>query len=218
MRSAWTASPMSRSTWSAAKAEHREERPTHCKQREAFGLPFLTPATCLIGFTLKQPLSANMPDCTGISSTADGANRLCSGLRSPPLRSTRSTTGFGPYLQRRGRSLRPHLDAGDRRGRRRHHPLPAIGPTSSRATASPLTVSKMAHFKALLGGNLDHRYAESCRHTVEREAAIGLDARIRSSSGNFVPAGGARCAGAQAPLLRRQACRAQQGGFASHQL
>ena len=38
----------------------------------------------------------------------------------------------------------------------------------------------------MLGGNLDHRYAELCRHTVEREAAIGLDARIRSSSGNFV--------------------------------
>jgi hypothetical protein len=38
----------------------------------------------------------------------------------------------------------------------------------------------------LLGGNLDHRYAESCRHTVEQEAQIGLDARIRSSAGNTV--------------------------------
>ena len=43
-----------------------------------------------------------------------------------------------------------------------------------------------AHFKALLGGNLDERYAESCRHTVEREAALGFDARIRSTAGNYV--------------------------------
>jgi len=38
----------------------------------------------------------------------------------------------------------------------------------------------------LLGGDLDRRYAESCRRTVEREAEIGLDARIRSSAGNTV--------------------------------
>jgi len=45
---------------------------------------------------------------------------------------------------------------------------------------------ELAHFQALLGGNLDQRYAESCRRTVEQEAAIGLDARIRSSAGNTV--------------------------------
>jgi len=43
-----------------------------------------------------------------------------------------------------------------------------------------------SHFEALLGGNLDDRYVESCRKTVEQEAAIGLDARMRSSAGNFV--------------------------------
>src|ERR1700689_5332166 len=43
-----------------------------------------------------------------------------------------------------------------------------------------------SHFKALLGGNLDDQYMESCRRTVEQEAAIGLDARMRSSAGNFV--------------------------------
>jgi len=43
-----------------------------------------------------------------------------------------------------------------------------------------------SHFAALLGGSLDQRYVESCRRTVEQEAAIGLDARMRSSAGNFV--------------------------------
>jgi methyl-accepting chemotaxis protein len=45
---------------------------------------------------------------------------------------------------------------------------------------------EVAHFQALLGGKLDRRYAESCRQTVEKEAAVGLDARIRSTSGSFV--------------------------------
>jgi methyl-accepting chemotaxis protein len=61
----------------------------------------------------------------------------------------------------------------------------SVGPTVARHRESVVSL-EAAHFKALLGGNLDHSYAESCRHTVEREAAIGLDARIRSSSGNFV--------------------------------
>jgi methyl-accepting chemotaxis protein len=37
-----------------------------------------------------------------------------------------------------------------------------------------------------MGGRLDRAYAESCRTTVEQEAAIGVDARIRSTSGAFV--------------------------------
>jgi methyl-accepting chemotaxis protein len=45
---------------------------------------------------------------------------------------------------------------------------------------------EVAHFQALLGGELDERYAESCRQTVQQEAAIGLDARIRSTAGSFV--------------------------------
>src|ERR1700686_1194877 len=43
-----------------------------------------------------------------------------------------------------------------------------------------------AHFRALLGGKLDGAYAESCRHTVAQEAALGLDARIRSTAGSYV--------------------------------
>ncbi len=45
---------------------------------------------------------------------------------------------------------------------------------------------EVAHFQALLGGELDERYAESCRQTVQQEAAIGLDARIRSTAGSFM--------------------------------
>jgi methyl-accepting chemotaxis protein len=45
---------------------------------------------------------------------------------------------------------------------------------------------ELSHFRTLLGGNLDERYAESCRETVRQEAALGLDARIRSTAGNYV--------------------------------
>ncbi len=43
-----------------------------------------------------------------------------------------------------------------------------------------------SHFEALLSGGLDSRYAKSCRRTVEQEAAIGLDGRMRSTAGNHV--------------------------------
>jgi methyl-accepting chemotaxis protein len=43
-----------------------------------------------------------------------------------------------------------------------------------------------AHFRALLGGKLDRDYAESCRHTVQQEAAMGLDPRVRSTAGSYV--------------------------------
>ena len=43
-----------------------------------------------------------------------------------------------------------------------------------------------SHFRALLDGGLDGRYAEMCRITVQQEAAIGFDARMRASAGNFV--------------------------------
>jgi methyl-accepting chemotaxis protein len=45
---------------------------------------------------------------------------------------------------------------------------------------------EVSHFKVLLGGRLDNLYVKSCRKTVEQEAAIGLDARMRSTAGNFV--------------------------------
>jgi methyl-accepting chemotaxis protein len=45
---------------------------------------------------------------------------------------------------------------------------------------------ELSHFRALLGGRLDRDYAESCRHTVHQEAALGMDARIRSTGGHYV--------------------------------
>jgi methyl-accepting chemotaxis protein len=45
---------------------------------------------------------------------------------------------------------------------------------------------ELQHFEALLNGNLDANYLESCRNTVEQEAAIGLDGRMRNTSANFV--------------------------------
>lgn len=38
-----------------------------------------------------------------------------------------------------------------------------------------------AHLEALLDGDLDATYFESCRRTVQQEAALGLDARFRST-------------------------------------
>jgi methyl-accepting chemotaxis protein len=63
--------------------------------------------------------------------------------------------------------------------------LPLIGNiiTQNRDLLKKLELS---HFQALLGGNLDERYAESCRETVRQEAALGLDARIRSTAGSYV--------------------------------
>ena len=55
--------------------------------------------------------------------------------------------------------------------------------TQHRAMIKKLEIE---HFKALLSGELDERYFESCRRTVEQEAAIGFDARLRSTAGNFV--------------------------------
>src|SRR5262245_3837423 len=43
-----------------------------------------------------------------------------------------------------------------------------------------------SHFEGRLGGNLDDRYIDLCRRTVQQETAIGLDGRMRSSAGSFV--------------------------------
>src|SRR5215471_8481772 len=38
---------------------------------------------------------------------------------------------------------------------------------------------EISHLKALLNGDLDAQYLESCRKTVEQESALGFDARLR---------------------------------------
>jgi Protoglobin len=45
---------------------------------------------------------------------------------------------------------------------------------------------EISHLEALLNGDLDTNYFESCRKTVEQEAALGIDARFRSTAGNCV--------------------------------
>src|SRR6202167_5878268 len=63
--------------------------------------------------------------------------------------------------------------------------LPRIGEIVAR-NAELYKKLEAAHFRALLGGKLDGAYAESCRHTVLQEAAMGLDPRVRSTAGSYV--------------------------------
>jgi methyl-accepting chemotaxis protein len=63
--------------------------------------------------------------------------------------------------------------------------MPLMAPVIAR-NRDLIRTLEVSHFKALLGGGLDDRYVESCRRTVEQEAAIGVDARMRSSAGSFV--------------------------------
>jgi methyl-accepting chemotaxis protein len=81
--------------------------------------------------------------------------------------------------------LEPHLDQAIDDVLVAIEELPQIGRIVA-ANKEALKKLEVAHFRALLGGNLDHRYAESCRRTVEKEAEIGFDARLRSTSGSIV--------------------------------
>jgi methyl-accepting chemotaxis protein len=65
------------------------------------------------------------------------------------------------------------------------HALPHISAIISR-NSDLFKKLELAHFRALLGGKLDADYAESCRHTVAQEAAMGIDARMRSTAGSQV--------------------------------
>jgi hypothetical protein len=49
-----------------------------------------------------------------------------------------------------------------------------------------IKILEASHLQALLSGELDSRYFESCRKTVEQEAALGFDARLRCTAGNFM--------------------------------
>jgi methyl-accepting chemotaxis protein len=63
--------------------------------------------------------------------------------------------------------------------------LPRVGEIVNR-NAELYKTLESAHFRALLCGKLDLDYAESCRRTVEQEAGLGLDARVRSTAGSYV--------------------------------
>jgi methyl-accepting chemotaxis protein len=63
--------------------------------------------------------------------------------------------------------------------------LPLIGKIIAQ-NRDVLRKLEVSHFQALLGGKLDQHYAEFCRATVRQEAAMGLDARMRSTAGSYV--------------------------------
>jgi len=83
---------------------------------------------------------------------------------------------------------------------------PTIGPTLDRAVDAILDATaqlvlvgpivgqhrdfikrlELSHLEALLNGELDQAYFESCIRTVGEEAALGFDARLRSTAGNYV--------------------------------
>jgi methyl-accepting chemotaxis protein len=63
--------------------------------------------------------------------------------------------------------------------------LPRIGEIVTQ-NAGVFKKLELAHFRALLGGKLDRHYAQSCRDTMEQEAALGLDGRFRSTAGSYV--------------------------------
>jgi methyl-accepting chemotaxis protein len=136
-----------------------------------------------VPFILKQRLSANMPASEAWFAAMDPIEpipvfevRLAMHGIEERTRSILAATWplLAPHLER---TIDDVLTAAAR--------LPNISAVveHNRQTIKELEV---AHFQALLGGKLDHTYAQSCRHTVHREAEIGLDARIRSTSGSFV--------------------------------
>jgi methyl-accepting chemotaxis protein len=63
--------------------------------------------------------------------------------------------------------------------------LPEVGPivVQNRGFIKQLELS---HLEALLNGDLDDAYFVSCENTVSQEAALGFDARLRSTAGNYV--------------------------------
>ncbi|HYA06083.1 MAG TPA: protoglobin domain-containing protein, partial [Xanthobacteraceae bacterium] len=63
---------------------------------------------------------------------------------------------------------------------------------------------EMAHLKALVDGELDADYFMSCRTTVEQEAALGIDARFRSTAGNYLLRAAVDALSRQHKFSRRQ--------------
>jgi methyl-accepting chemotaxis protein len=81
--------------------------------------------------------------------------------------------------------IAPHLDAAIDNVVIATRKLPRIAPVVIQHE-DLIRRLEASHFKALLSGELDQRYVESCRQTVEQETAIGIDGRMRSSAGNSV--------------------------------
>jgi methyl-accepting chemotaxis protein len=63
--------------------------------------------------------------------------------------------------------------------------LPRIAPTVMQHR-DEIKKLEIKHFEILLSGDLGQHYLESCRNVVRQEAAYGIDARFRSTAGNYV--------------------------------
>lgn len=63
--------------------------------------------------------------------------------------------------------------------------MPGIGEIIA-AHGGSIRKLEFAHFEGLFSGNFDGRYMESCQNTVQREAALGLDGRMRNASAFYV--------------------------------
>lgn len=84
--------------------------------------------------------------------------------------------------------------------------LPPVGAIVERHRAL-IKALEVSHFQALLGGKLHQEYADSCRKTVEEEAALGLDSRMRSTVGGYVVRAAHRILARQRLLSRRTLAR-----------
>jgi methyl-accepting chemotaxis protein len=63
--------------------------------------------------------------------------------------------------------------------------LPRVG-SIAMAKRDFIKQLELSHLEALLNGELDRAYFESCKRTVGQEAELGFDARLRSTAGNYV--------------------------------
>jgi hypothetical protein len=73
-----------------------------------------------------------------------------------------------------------------------------------------------AHFEVLMSVNLDDAYIESCSRTVEQEAAIGIDGRLRRAAGNRVFQAAMRAFSRKYRFRARQARRMRHRGLAAY--
>src|SRR5579862_1786588 len=82
-------------------------------------------------------------------------------------------------------TIAPHLDAAVDAILIAASSLPHVSVVTSQHR-DLIKALEVAHLKSLLSEELNGRYIASCRKTVEQEAAIGLDARFRSTAGNYL--------------------------------
>jgi methyl-accepting chemotaxis protein len=81
--------------------------------------------------------------------------------------------------------IEPHLESAIDEFLAAVRSLPRLRETITQHTEL-LKKLEVTHFRALLGGKLDGAYVATCLQTVEREAAVGIDARARANAGSFV--------------------------------